>query len=472
MNSFAMKLNDLRSTYPILIGLILWFLGPPMGLDGRAYCMFVIFISTIISLLIRVLPMATSVLIGLSIAILTNLIPLKKALMGFGDSTTWLVVIAFLIAGVIMETGLGRRISLFCIDLLGRSITGLGYALCASELILGPLVPSNTARGGGIIAPIVDSMSRALGSDPDDSPESAGQYLHLVGAHANLITAAMFLTGMAANPLVSRAAQDVFQIEFGWTTWALGGIIPGLVGLVGLPILMKYLSPPMVESIEPIRNEVRAKLHDLGPWSFKEKGTVLILASMLLLWITKAVHGWGTTTVALMGLVSILVLKVTSWDQLVKNHKAWDTLIWLGGLLTLATALKDLGFIAWFAQLMDKGMDGLAPLTLLLVLALVYFYSMYIFSMLTAHIVALAGAIFMVASNVDLDPYLVVGVIAYFSSLCGCLTNYSTGPIIIYFGNGYSSPTTWFRIGLLVSFYHLTIWIIVGSLWWKVIGWW
>ena len=31
--------------------------------------------------------------------------------MGFGDSTTWLVVIAFLIAGVIIDTGLGKRIA-------------------------------------------------------------------------------------------------------------------------------------------------------------------------------------------------------------------------------------------------------------------------------------------------------------------------------------------------------------------------
>ena len=36
-------------------------------------------------------------------------------------------------------------------------MSGLGYALCCAELILGPVVPSNTARGGGILAPIVDS---------------------------------------------------------------------------------------------------------------------------------------------------------------------------------------------------------------------------------------------------------------------------------------------------------------------------
>jgi DASS family divalent anion:Na+ symporter len=140
--------------------------------------------------------------------------------------------------------------------------------------------------------------------------------------------------------------------------------------------------------------------------------------------------------------------------------------------LTLATAIKDLGFISWFSDHVDQGLEGLAPFGLLIILALIYFYSMYLFSMLTAHIAALAGAIFVVASDTNLDPYLIIGVIAYSSSLCGCLTNYSTGPIIIYFGNGYSKPKTWFKIGLLISFYHLTIWFVVGSLWWKFIGWW
>ena len=458
--------------YPIIVGMLLWLFGAPSGLDIKAYHIFIVFISVIISILIRAVPMAVSVLTGLLFSVLVGLISLKDALKGFGDSTTWLVAIAFLIAGVVIDTGLGRRISLICIHALGKSITGLGYAICSAEFILGPLVPSNTARGGGILAPIVDSMSRTFGSSPTQSPEKAGQYLHLIGAHANLITSAMFLTGMAANPLVSKAAYDVFQIEFDWLTWALGSIVPGLVGLAGLPVLIRYLSPPTIKSIQPIRDKIKNDIKALGPWTRSETFTASTLGIMVLLWSTKPIHGWGTTTVALLGLITILLLNTISWDQMVKNHKAWDTLIWLGGLLTLATSLKDLGFISWFAENIQQSLTGISPVSLFLSLALIYFYSMYFFSMLTAHIVALAGAIFMVASGVDLNPFIIVGVIAYFSNLSGCLTNYSTGPIIIYFGNGYLPPMPWFKVGFLVSIYHMVVWLGVGSIWWRIIGWW
>ena len=462
---------NFRAIHPLFLGIILWMIKPPSGLDQKAYLMFIIFSSTILSILIKAIPMSTSVLIGLLLSVITNLMSLKDALIGFGDSTTWLVVIAFLIAGVIIETGLGRRIALICINLLGKTVTGLGYAICASELILGPLVPSNTARGGGIIAPIVDSISRSLGSEPQKDPEIAGEYLHLVGAHANLITAAMFLTGMAANPIISRAALEVYGIEFGWSTWALGGIIPGLIGLTGLPIFLKYFSRPTIGSIENVREDIQLRIKELGQWAFREIAMVVTLILMLSLWATKSFHGMGTTTVALFGLVMLLILNIATWDQLVKNYKAWDTLIWLGGLLTLATGLKSTGFISWISESMNSSLEGMEPFTLLILLVIIYFYSMYIFSMLTAHIVALGSTIMVVASGTDLNPILVVGIIAYLSSLCGCLTNYSTGPVIIYFGNGYSKPSNWFKIGFYVSIYHLIIWSLFGSLWWKYIGW-
>ena len=464
--------KNLKKLYPIIAGVVLWIIGPPSGLNENGYQIFVVFISVIISLLVRAVPMAISVLTGLSFSVLVGLISLKDALKGYSDSTTWLVVIAFLIAGVVIDTGLGRRISLLCIHALGKSIIGLGYALCTAELILGPLVPSNTARGGGILAPIVDSMSRTLGSTPNQSPEKAGQYLHLIGAHANLITAAMFLTGMAANPLISKIALDIFQIEFDWLNWALGSIVPGLVGLAGLPVLIKYLSPPTIKSIQPMREKVKDDIKAIGPWTLSEKITILTLGMMLFLWSTKPIHGWGTTTVALLGLMTILLLGTISWDQMVKNYKAWDTLIWLGGLITLATSLKNLGFISWFAENIQQYLTGISPLLLFLSLALIYFYSMYFFSMLTAHIMALVSAIFMIVSGLDLNPFIIVGVIAYFSNLSGCLTNYSTGPIIIYFGNGYLLPLPWFKIGFLVSIYHMVVWLGVGSIWWRIIGWW
>ena len=67
---------------------------------------------------------------------------------------------------------------------------------------------------------------------------------------------------------------------------------------------------------------------------------------------------------------------------------------------------------------------------------------------------------------------LTVALLAYFSNLCGCLTNYSTGPVVIYFGLNYVTAPRWMTVGALVSLFHLAVWLGLGMAWWKWLGWW
>jgi DASS family divalent anion:Na+ symporter len=138
----------------------------------------------------------------------------------------------------------------------------------------------------------------------------------------------------------------------------------------------------------------------------------------------------------------------------------------------MANSLKNYGLIDWFAANMQELVGGLGGITVILILALIYFYSMYGFSMLTAHISALVAAFFVVALGAGAPVMLTIAILAYFSNLCACTTNYSTGPVIIYFGLGYVPAHTWFAKGFLVSLFHMVIWLGAGMAWWKVLGWW
>ncbi len=69
-------------------------------------------------------------------------------------------------------------------------------------------------------------------------------------------------------------------------------------------------------------------------------------------------------------------------------------------------------------------------------------------------------------------PMLTVALMAYLSCLSGCTTNYSTGPVVIYFGLGYVKAPAWFGIGFVVALFHLAIWLPLGLLWWRLLGWW
>ena len=457
----------------LLVGIGIALVPAPAGVTPAGWNTFAVFVATITGFLLRPLPMGPMVLLALVVLGATGTLTFKRALTAYADTTVWLVVAAFLLAGAMQRTGLGRRIALYLVHRIGGTTLGLGYAACAAELILGPVIPSNTARGGGVMAPISRSLSVALGSEPLSTPRRAGDYLTLVGAHANLISAAMFLTGMAANPLVAKAAIDNLGLEeFGWLTWLKGSIVPGLVSMALLPLFLYKLAPPELKDARPAQAQARQQLAEMGAWSYGEKAMLLVFLGMLALWCTKPLHGLGTGLVAWMGVVTLFIVRADEWADASGDAAAWDALIWLGGLITMAGVLKEEGVVAWFAGVAQTQTAGFSGVLVALLLTLVYFYSMYGFSMLTGHIAAMVGAFFTVAIAAHAPPMLTAALFAYFGCLCACTTNYSTGPVIIYFGLGYVPATRWFRIGFLVSLFHLAVWLGVGLPWWKLLGWW
>ncbi len=465
----------------VLAGFVLWWLPPPEGLSSPeglvGWHVFAIFFATILSFILRPVPMGPAVLLALVVLAATNTLAdsgkesFKAVMAGYGNTTVWLVVAAFLIAGAMIRTGLGKRIALGCVVKFGKTTLGLGYATAFAEFILGPAIPSNTARGGGVMAPIVNSLARTLGSSPENQPKRAGEYLMLNGAHLNLITAAMFLTGMAANGLVSAAASDN-GLEFGWMTWVKGSIVPGLASLLLLPWFLFKLVKPELKDARAAQAKAKEQLSEMGAWTRCEKIMLGVFILLLVLWASGKVHGMHTGVVALIGVLILLLTGTEKWNDVTANKEAWDAMIWLGGMVSMAGLLKEHGFIAWFAGAMEGQITGMGALATALILAAVYFYSMYSFSMLTGHITAMVAAFLALALAVEVPGMLMVALLAYFSNLCGCLTNYSTGPVVIYSGFGYVPVARWFKIGFIVSLFHLVVWLGVGLPYWKLLGWW
>ncbi|MBI98459.1 MAG: anion permease [Verrucomicrobiales bacterium] len=473
----------------LLVGLILWLTPAPQlpaglalteGADFAAgWKVFAVFAATILCFILRPINMGPAVLLALVILAATGTLgatgkeSFQAAMAGYGNTTVWLVVGAFLIAGAMIRTGLGHRIALNCVSKFGKTTLGLGYATAAAEFILGPAIPSNTARGGGVMAPIVNSLSRTLGSTPESHPKRAGEYLMLNGSHLNLVTAAMFLTGMAANGLVVEMASKTGEgIEFGWMTWLKGSIVPGLASLLFLPWFLFKLLKPELHDTQAAQKEANQQLSKRGNWSIGEKIMLSVFVLMLVLWATGKVHGMHTGVVALIGVMILVLTGTEKWEDITGNKEAWDAMVWLGGMVCMAGLLKEYGFIEWFAETMKGEVYGMGALATGLTLALIYFYSMYGFSMLTGHITAMVAAFLALAISAEVPAMLMVALLAYFSNLCGCLTNYSSGPVVIYSGLGYVPVARWFKIGFLVSLFHLVVWLGVGLPYWKLLGWW
>ena len=453
---------------------ILWLSPRPEGLSEEGWHTFAIFVGVVSGFLLRPLEMAPIVLLGLTTLIVTSQeVDIESAIRaGFGNKTVWLVVAAFLIAGAVDRTGLGRRIALLLVHLLGRSMLGVAYAIAATELLLGPFVPSNTARGGGIISPIVRSLAETLEARPGEDPNRAGAFLSQTGSHGNLVCSAMFLTAMAGNVLLVSPAKEILGTEWDFITWLKGSIVPGLAGISLVPLILYLLERPGGSTLERVRSKVRDDIRALGSWSRRECSLAAILLGLLVLWSLGSRLGLHVTTVAFIGIIAIVVTSTQSWSEIVGTRGAWDALIWLGGFVSLAESLKTTGFTDWIEIFIRERIEGGDPVRTTVLLGLIYFASMYFFSQLTAHIMALAGVFLALAHNAAAPPLLALAIISYFSCLCGALTPWSSGPVIIYFGFGYVSVGRWMRNGICVALSQIIVWLGVGMIWWHLLGWW
>lgn len=233
----------------VAVTVVIYGLPIPDGLEPQAMHMLAIFLGTILGLILQPLPTSAVALTGFTVAMATGAMDSKTtAFAGLGSASIWLIVAAFFIAQGFVKTGLGRRIALLFISVLGRSSLGVSYGLTAADLLLAPATPSNTARLGGILFPIITSISDVQGSTPktDESRRRIGAYLAITANNVNAITSSMFITAMAAGPVVAQLAADS-GYDIGWGTWALAAIVPGLICLIIIPALVHAIYPPTVK---------------------------------------------------------------------------------------------------------------------------------------------------------------------------------------------------------------------------------
>ncbi|HEX9206558.1 MAG TPA: SLC13 family permease, partial [Candidatus Deferrimicrobiaceae bacterium] len=151
----------------LAVALGLWFAPVPEGLTPKAWHLFAIFGSAILSVILTAFPLLTAATIALAASVLTGTVAPAKAFGGFANGSVLLVVIAFLVARGVVKSGLGRRLSYMVVSVFGRSTLGLAYSIFVTDAVIAPAFPSNTARGG-VLFPIVLSLAQSGGSRPED----------------------------------------------------------------------------------------------------------------------------------------------------------------------------------------------------------------------------------------------------------------------------------------------------------------
>jgi len=457
--------------WPLVIGSVLLLIPTPQGLTVTAWHYCALFAAVVAALITEPLPGAAVGFMGVTIAaglLLVGKTPGEAtnwALSGFSNDAVWLIFAANMFALGYEATGLGRRIALLLVRLLGRRTLGLGYAIALSDLCLAPVMPSNTARSGGTVYPIVKNIPPLYGSFPNDNPRKIGGYLLWTGFAATCVTSSMFLTALAPNLLAVEIARKVAHVDISWGMWAMGFLPAGILLFAATPLLSYLLYAPEVKRGDEVAQWAGRELATMGRITRRELTMAALAVAALLGWIGGG--RWISPVTVALAVISLMLLsRVVSWSDILANKQAWSVLVWFATLVAMAEGLSKVGFLTWFGSRAATYMVRIPLVPMLMAAVVVFFVIHYLFASITAQATALLPVFLLAVLSVNGVPAKAITLIlAYSLGLMGILTPYASGPAPIWYSSGYIATKDFWRLGAIMGALYLFVLLAVGMPW-------
>ena len=454
----------LKRAAPFAIAMGIWLAPIPAGLTEQAWHLFAIFVAAIASVLIGAFPILTDSMIAVGAVVLTGTITPAQAFSGFANTSVLLVVVAFIVAQAVVKSGLGRRISLFMVSRFGGSSLGLAYSIVLTDAAIAPAFPSNTARGG-VLFPIVLSVAKGAGSNPDDpNGRRLGGYLMFCSMASLAVSSALWMTATSGNPIGVQIAQK-FGLEIGFGSWILASCVPALIAIAMLPLLVSKLFPPRVNKTPEAPAAARAELAGMGPLSRDEWITALTFALMVAGWVFADTLKINVTSVAFLGFGVLLVAGVLTLDDISKQGDTLATFLWLAVLFALSGQLNELGFMDYVGERLALGLGGLSWPTMYVTLIVLYVGIHYLFVSQSSQILALLGVFLHVGIRGGVPAPLMAFGLLFASSYFSVITPQGGSQNIIFAASGYLTQRELYQLGFFTTLAFLAIFLLIGTPW-------
>jgi len=447
----------------LILGLAIWISPVPGGLAPEAWQLFAIFAAAIAAVVSGGATILLAAILALVAAVLTNTLEPSTAYSGFSEGFILLIVVAFLVGRGVVNSGLGARIGYLLVRSFGKSSLGLAYSMIATDALIAPAFPSNTARSG-VLFPIVYSLAENSGSHPwEDSRRDMGAYLMLCSMAGLGLSSALWLTAMAANPVgVAMVARQGFEITF--ASWFMASSVPTLSAMALVPWFLYKIFPPGITQTPHAPAAAADKLKQLGPMSSPEWITLGTFVAMVTGWALAGVLGLDATAIAFFGLAVLMISGIFTMNDIKHSGDALETLIWFAILYTLSTELDRLGFMQYVGDLLGSSVDGLSWPVTYVALTTLYVLIHYLFVSQTAHLLALLG-VFIGLSQPEVPLPVMAMMLLLATNFFSVITPQASSCNVIFVGSGYVTGGEVYRYGGLTTLLCLAIYLVIGTPW-------
>jgi len=433
-----------------------------------------IFIAGLILWITESLPNYLTSLILIVTLVLTGVLPEKKAYAELGNPVMWLNIMSFVLASMLVATGVAKRFALWFILKFGKNAGTIFLSFMVINIVLSAFISATTAKAA-ILLPIFMVIAAIYGARGGDQRNNFGRSVVLQNLLYINIGASGFLTGSGANLLAAALIGGAIGGNIFFSDWMMAMFPMMLIMmLVGYLLAMRVFFPlspaerlPQIEGgIERLRSEY-AKL---GKVSFQEKKSIIIFLLILGFWSTDKLHGISPTAIAFVGAIIALLprIGIIQWNEV---DIPWHLMLFSAGAYALGAgfAATDLPSISVNAFFDHVGIGNETPFWVLYVLLTgVMVFSALLFESKTMRAMIFVPIAVGVAGRFNLSLISLALPVAFMIEHVYVLPFNSKPAALLYETDHYSITDT-FKYGFTMMVIAWFIIIIAGETWFKIL---
>lgn len=397
---------------------------------------------------------------------LLDVMPFERAVAGFGTEFVWLLVVTFILAQAMGDTGLGRRIALALLQRAGERPPLVLLAVLGAVLVLAFMVPTAAGRTS-MILPVVLGIIEAARIQPSSRFAKA----MLIGiSHVSIMVGIGLMTAAGATVYAAGAFGTLIDVRWTYPAWLAAFYPLVVVFTVVVWRLLLWQYPPERGELAAGAEYVRSELHRLGALSRPEWKMLAVFAVIFLLWVVGPRWGITTPQAGMIGALALLMpgVRVLSWERALGAVR-WNVIILFGVSLALANALEISGAGAW----LTGGTLGIvarpSPVAVALVIAPLVLLIRVGFVNNLGMIAAGLPLAFTLARGWGLDP-LWTGMVVVMTAGPGFLLPTQTPTGMITVGYEYYTIRDYLRTGIPASLVLLALTWFAAFVYWPLLG--
>lgn len=437
--------------------------------------MLAIFMASIILWMTQAIPNYQTSLILIISLVLTGVLPEREAYAQLGHPVMWLNIMSFVLASMLVETGVAKRFALWFILRFGKNAGSIFLSFIVINLILSAFISATTAKAA-ILLPIFMTISAIYGARQGQGHKNFGRSIVLQNLLNINLGAGAFVTGSGANLLAAALIGGAIGGSIYFADWMFA-MMPLMIGLmlIGYILAMKVFFPlkpdERLPQIKGGMERLRQEYIKLGKLDFQEVKAIIIFVLILGFWATDRVHGISATAVAFVGAIVALLprIGIIKWNDV---DIPWHLLLFSAGAYTLGAGLgiTDLPSISVNAFFDGIGIgDETEFWKLYLLLTGVMCFSALIFQSKTMRTMIFVPIAIGVANRFGFSVVSLALPVAFMIEHVYVLPFNSKPAALLYETDQYSL-TDAFKFGFTLMVIGWVLNIVAGETWFRVLG--